>query len=207
MTATPSADTTVPPQTRRFVHDLRNCLASMRAGANMLRRSAGQPAIVEKVAENMYEQVQEMLDLVDGFIGRPPASREDASNETHAQSPKSLRILIADDNTDAANTLATYLRLSGHSPVVAFDGGEALQLAATEPPDVMLVDLTMPTLNGFDVARNIRAQPWGAAVRLVAVSGWFSPEDIDRASNAGFDAHVSKPIDMDALPGVLQAAH
>lgn len=207
MNATSSAGTPVPPKTQRFVHDLRNCLASMRAGASMLRRSPTQPAIVAKVADNMYQQVQEMLDLVDTFMGRARAPGENVPNATDAEPARSLRILIADDNTDAANTLATYLRLSGHSPVVAFDGGEALQLAADEPPDVMLVDLTMPTLNGFDVARNIRAQPWGAAVRLIAVSGWFSPEDIDRAAHAGFDMHMSKPIDMDALPGVLQAAH
>ena len=207
MTATTSADSPVPPNTRRFVHDLRNCLASMRAGANLLRRAANQPAIVDKIADNMHDQVQEMLDLVDGFIGRPPRTEQSAPAETHAGSSKPLRILIADDNADAANPLATYLRLSGHSPVVAYDGGEALQLAADEPPDVMLVDLTMPTLNGYDVARNIRAQSWGAAVRLIAVSGWLSQEDVDRASHAGFDAHVSTPIDMDALPGMLQAAH
>lgn len=207
MNAIPAAGTPLPPKTRRFVHDLRNCLASMRAGASMLRRSSDQPAIVEKVAENMYEQVQEMLGLVDEFIGIPPAVEASRSSEAVKPRAESLRILIADDNADAANTLATYLRLSGHRPAVAFGGTEALQLAADEPPDVMLVDLTMPTLNGFDVARNIRAQPWGSSVRLIAVSGLFSPEDIERASKAGFDAHVSKPIDMDALPGMLQAAH
>lgn len=207
MNATPSADTPLSPKTRRFTHDLRNCLASMRAGASMLRRSGDQPAIVEKIADNMYRQVQEMLDLVDEFIGRVPEAGKSAPAAVSEATAESLRILIADDNADAANTLATYLRLSGHRPVVAFDGGEALQLAADERPDVMLVDLTMPTLNGFDVARNIRAQPWGNSVRLIAVSGWFSPEDLDRASHAGFDAHVSKPIDMDALPGMLQAAH
>jgi len=205
MTATP-ASKSLPPKTRRFVHDLRNCLASMRAGTSMLRRSADQPAIIEKVAQNMYQQVQEMLDLVDEFIGIPPAE-ESLSCEAVETRAESLRILIADDNADAANTLATYLRLSGHRPVVVFDGGEALQLAAAEPPDVMLVDLTMPTLNGFDVARNIRAQPWGNSVRLIAVSGWLSPDDIARATQAGFDAHVSKPINMDTLPGMLQPAH
>lgn len=206
MNAPPATGTELPPKTRRFVHDLRNCLASMRAGASVLRRSTNQPAIIEKVADGMYEQVQEMLDLVDEFIGRPKTDAN-ISGEAAPAKAKPLRILIADDNADAANTLATYLRLSGHRPVVAFDGNEALQLAAEERPDVMLVDLTMPTLNGYDVARNIRAQPWGSSVRLVAVSGWFSQEDIDRASNAGFDAHMSKPIDMDKLPGVLQTAH
>jgi CheY-like chemotaxis protein len=206
MNAPTFTGTELPPHTRRFVHDLRNCLASMRAGANMLRRSATQPAIVEKVADGMFEQVQEMLDLVDEFIGRPKVEPQIAGEAPRA-STVPLKILIADDNADAANTLATYLRLSGHRPVVAFDGGEALRLAADELPDVMMVDLTMPTLNGYDVARNIRAQPWGRSVRLIAVSGWVSPEDIDRISHAGFDTHMSKPIDMDKLPGVLQPAH
>jgi CheY-like chemotaxis protein len=207
MNATPAAGTELPPKIRRVVHDLRNCLASMRAGASILRRSADQPAIVEKVADNLYQQVQEMLDLVDGLVGRPATAEKTAPTSAPQNRPESLRILIADDNADAANTLATYLRLSGHRPIVAFDGGEALQLAAGEPPDVMLVDLTMPTLTGYDVARNVRTQPWGSSVRLIAVSGWFSPDDIDRASRAGFDAHLSKPIDMDALPGLLQPDH
>jgi CheY-like chemotaxis protein len=206
MNAPPAPATELPPKTRRLVHDLRNCLASMRAGANMLRRSANEPAIVEKVAAGLHEQVQDMLDIVEEFIGRPK-SAESVPTVSPSDAAEPLKILIADDNADAAITLATYLRLSGHRPVVAFDGSEALQLAANELPDVMLVDLTMPTLNGFDVARNVRAQPWGGAVRLIAVSGWFSPEDIDRISHVGFDAHVSKPIDMDELPGVLQPAH
>lgn len=204
MNGLPAPGTELPPKTQRFVHDLRNCLASMRAGASILRRSADQPAIIEKVAENIYSQVQEMLDLVDGFIGRSLGDETSAAAVESRASTESLRILIADDNSDAANTLATYLRLSGHRPIVAFDGGEAMQLAAEERPDVMLVDLSMPTLNGYDVARNIRAQPWGDTVRLIAVSGWLSQEDIARASHAGFDAHMSKPIDMDKLPGVLQ---
>lgn len=205
MSALSTADKELPATTRRFAHDLRNCLASMRAGANMLRRSLDQPAVVSKVADNMYEQVQEMLDLIDEFVGRPP--RGEITTATEAARSQPLRILIADDNIDAANALATYLRMSGHVPRVAFDGDEALQLAANEPPDVMMIDLSMPTLNGFDVARNIRAQPWGSAVRMIAVSGYFSAKDIDRALHAGFDAHLSKPIDIDALPDVLQPTH
>lgn len=202
MNPTPPGSASLPPETRRFMHDLRNCLASIRAGASMLHRAADQPAIIEKVADGLHQQVQEMLDLVDKFIGRTPEVTAHAPGEAGKES---LRILIADDNADAANTLATYLRLSGHQPVVTFDGGEALQLAAAERPDVMLLDIGMPTLNGYDVARAIRAQRWGVGIRLIAVSGWFSPEDVDRASDAGFDAHLSKPIDLEALPRMLQA--
>src|SRR5687768_7295142 len=102
MNTTPATE--LPPKTRRFVHDLRNCLASMRAGASMLRRSATEPAIVEKVADGMFEQVQEMLDLVDEFIGRPKVE-PDISSAAQRASTGPLKVLIADDNADAANTL------------------------------------------------------------------------------------------------------
>ena len=121
MNAPTFTDPELPPNTRLFVHDLRNCLASMRAGASMLRRSATQPAIVEKVADGMFDQVQQMLDLVDEFIGRPKVEPDIPSTAPRA-STAPLRILIADDNADAAKTLATYLRLSGHRPVVAQGG-------------------------------------------------------------------------------------
>jgi CheY-like chemotaxis protein len=69
----------------------------------------------------------------------------------------------------------------------------------------MLLDIGMPTRNGYDLAREIRSQPWGATVRLIAVSGWFSPEDRERATSAGFNAHLSKPVDTDKLQRLLQA--
>jgi CheY-like chemotaxis protein len=203
MNQTPPGSAPLSPDTRRFVHDLRNCIASIRAGASMLHRAADQPAIIERIADGLHDQVQEMLDLVDKFIGRPPERTEHDVVEARKES---LRILIADDNADAANALATYLRLSGHRPIVTYDGNEALKLAAAEPPDVMLLDISMPILSGYDIARAVRAEPWGARVRLVAISGWFSPEDIDRASDAGFDEHLSKPLDMDTLPRILQGA-
>lgn len=207
MNATSSGTPSLPPETKRLVHDLRNCLASMRAGANMLRRSADQPAIIETVADGLQSQVQEMLDIVDRFIGQAPERNESVAQDSGATTSKPMRILIADDNADAAFTLATYLRLSGHHPTVALDGAEALQLAIAEPPDVMLLDISMPTLNGYDLARQIRSQPWGCRVRLIAVSGLFSPEDVERSSRAGFDAHLCKPLDMNSLPRLLQAAH
>ena len=198
----------LPPETKRLVHDLRNCLAAVRAGANMLRRSPNQPAVVEKVADGLQGQVQEMLEIIDRFVGREPERKGGgAVHPPASKAGNSLRVLIADDNADAARTLATYLRLSGHAVTVALDGGEALQSAAAEQPDVMLLDISMPTLDGYDVARQVRSQSWGSAVRLIAVSGWFSPEDVERSRAAGFDAHLSKPIDMDALPRLLKAAH
>lgn len=190
------------PLTGRFLHDLRNGLASVRAGASMLQRSGGKPDVVDRVADGLLDQVQQMLTLIDEFAGtkaEPP--RAAAAVASAPASP--LNVLIADDNADAANALAMFLRLAGHRTVVAFDGEQALALAAADPPQVMLLDLTLPAKSGFDLAREIRSQPWSTGIRLIAVSGWFSPEDRARAAAAGFDAQLSKPIDRALLQSTL----
>ena len=197
------------PETVRFIHDLRNGLAAVRAGANMLRNSGSKPKVAERVAEGLYDQVNQMLAVIDEFIGAKaesqPAVLDGASNVAAAPAG-SLSVLVADDNADAANALAMFLRMEGHRADVAFDGEQALALAASNHPQVMLLDLTMPAKSGFDLAREIRSQPWGAGIRLIAVSGWFSPEDRARATAAGFDGHLNKPIDMDKLQALLLSA-
>jgi CheY-like chemotaxis protein len=207
MSSDSSADKPVlPPQTVRFLHDLRNGLASVRAGASMLQRSGHKPAVVEQVADGLLDQVRQMLTLIDGFVGKnaePPHAAVAVASASASAPASSLKVLVADDNADAANALAMFLRLEGHRTVVAFDGDQALALATTDPPHVMLLDLTMPMKSGFDLAREIRSQPWGAEIRLIAVSGWFSPEDCARASAVGFDAQLCKPIDMDKLQELL----
>lgn len=198
-------DNPAPPsrETVRFVHDLRNCLASMRAGANLLQNPNASPEIVAKVASSLQSQIREMVGLVDHFVGKRSAQQSVPSS---AKGPTdALTVLVADDNADAANTLAMCLRLEGHKVAIAFDGRQAMDLAAANPPDVMLLDIGMPTLDGYEVARTVRAQPWGEKTRLIAVTGWMSQEDRERARLAGFHAHLSKPIDMDLLQRLLQA--
>jgi PAS domain S-box-containing protein len=104
----------------------------------------------------------------------------------------SRRILVVDDNRDAAETLAMLLRLMGHQVVLAYDGLEALRAAREARPELVLCDLGLPGLDGFQVARDLRAA-WGKGLRLVAVSGYARPEDVQRALEAGFDAHLAKP--------------
>jgi PAS domain S-box-containing protein len=104
----------------------------------------------------------------------------------------SLRVLVVDDNKDAAWTLGLLLRLAGHTVDVAHDGPSALALARGNPPDAVLCDLGLPGMDGFEVARTLRAEgPKG--LRLIAVSGYALPEDIQRALAAGFDSHMAKP--------------
>jgi signal transduction histidine kinase len=116
--------------------------------------------------------------------------------------PVPKRIVVADDNRDAADSLKLLLEIDGHQVSVAQDGDQALQ-AASAAPDVMFIDIGMPKLNGYEVARRIRAQPWGKRIKLVAVTGWGQDQDRDQALQAGFDRHLTKPVDHAALQAML----
>jgi PAS domain S-box-containing protein len=116
------------------------------------------------------------------------------------------RILVADDNPDAADSLAMTLRLLGHEVEVAHDGRQALAIAAIVHPDVALLDIGMPEFNGYDLARQIRAEPWGRHMVLVAVTGWGQEEDRRRAVEAGFDEHLTKPVNPARLVSLIESA-
>lgn len=113
------------------------------------------------------------------------------------------RILVVDDNRDSANSLAMLLKLTGHETHTAYDGLEAVESAATLRPDVVLLDIGLPKLNGYEAARQIRQQPWGKGMVLVALTGWGQAEDRQRSEQVGFDAHMVKPVDLDALRSLL----
>ena len=121
--------------------------------------------------------------------------------------PKDLRrkILVVDDNRDAADSLAMLLEMNGHGVYVGHSGSEALQLARRELPHAMILDIGMPDMSGYEVARRIRAERWGSQIYLIAVTGWGQKEDKDRAIAAGFDHHLTKPVDPDQVESLLQA--
>jgi signal transduction histidine kinase/CheY-like chemotaxis protein len=112
-------------------------------------------------------------------------------------------LILADDNADALQSLAMLLELEGHTVRVAPDGMSALALAQQKMPDVMLLDIGMPGLTGYEVASRARALAGGDAVMLIALTGWGQPADRTRASEAGFDHHLTKPINYEELVGVL----
>ena len=107
---------------------------------------------------------------------------------------KPLQVLVVDDNVDAAESLAMILQAHHHQVRTAHDGQEALKLAAEQTPDVMVLDLGMPRLSGYEVARQVREQPWGGDVLLIACTGWGQPEDRRRSEESGFDHHLVKPV-------------
>jgi CheY-like chemotaxis protein len=116
------------------------------------------------------------------------------------------RILIADDNQDSARSLAIMLKFLGNEVQTAHDGQEAVDLAASYQPEVVLLDIGMPKLNGYDAASYIRQQPWGRSVVLIALTGWGQEEDKRRSQEAGFDYHLVKPVEPDVLKKVLKSA-
>jgi PAS domain S-box-containing protein len=113
------------------------------------------------------------------------------------------RILLADDNRDAAESLAIVLRLEGHVVDLAHDGDAALRVFDTGRFDVALLDIGMPQANGYEVARRIRASPGGVGVKLVAITGWAQDSDKERSRAAGFDHHLTKPVEPEALIRLL----
>ena len=113
------------------------------------------------------------------------------------------RILVVDDNIDAADALAFMLRAAGHEVNTANDGLEALNISPAFKPEIVLLDLGMPNLNGYATAHRIREEPWGQNVLLVALTGWGQPKDRDRTSRAGFNAHLVKPVGVEELFGTL----
>jgi two-component system, chemotaxis family, CheB/CheR fusion protein len=109
------------------------------------------------------------------------------------------RILVVDDSEDGAESLAMLLRLAGHETHVAHDGFEAIEAVQRLRPDVVLLDIGLPRLNGYEACRRIREEPWGKDLVLVALTGWVGEDDRHRSSEAGFDKHMVKPVDRDAL--------
>lgn len=146
------------------------------------------------------------------FVVRLPRLHRDVASKTsdqaHRQQQASrLRILVVDDNQDAANSMAAMLELMGHEARVAFDGLAALDLAAEFRPNVALLDIGMPRLNGLETARRLRQQGWSKRLTLVALTGWGQAEDRRRSRAAGFDRHLVKPVDLEALNSLLDAVN
>jgi PAS domain S-box-containing protein len=117
----------------------------------------------------------------------------------------SRRVLVADDNEDAALSLALLLQSLGHETRTAHDGAEAIELAEQFHPEVVFVDLAMPKLDGYEVARRLRTRPWAQRTLLVALTGWGQQTDRERTKQAGFAHHVVKPIELETLRQLLAA--
>jgi CheY-like chemotaxis protein len=114
------------------------------------------------------------------------------------------RVMVVDDIQDVAMSMSRWVRQLGHDVRVAFDGATAIQMADEFRPSVILLDIGMPDMNGYEVARALRATSWGREMKLVAVTGWGQESDQRRSAEAGFDRHMTKPVDPNALEAYLE---
>jgi PAS domain S-box-containing protein len=130
-----------------------------------------------------------------------PAMQELAANvpPVSVLGADGIRVLVVDDNVDAADILSEFLKLAGYQTRVAYDGRSAVEMAEMLEPAVVLLDLGLPHLNGFEVARRLRSLPWGGSACLIALTGWGQEEDLQRSREAGFDEHLTKPVDPERL--------
>jgi PAS domain S-box-containing protein len=132
-----------------------------------------------------------------------PTEGSGAARDRRRVAPTSLRILVVDDNRDSATTLQMLLRLTGNEARAVYDGISAVATAEEFRPDVMLLDIGLPGMNGHEVARKLRQESWGANLILIAMTGWSMDEDKERSEQAGFDHHLVKPVEPDALMRLL----
>ena len=117
--------------------------------------------------------------------------------------PRRFKILVVDDNHDSALSLAMMLSIMGHDTRTAHDGESAVAVAETFLPEVVLLDIGLPKLNGYEVAQRIREKSWGAAMYLIAVTGWGQDEDRQRSTEVGLNLHMVKPVEPSALEKLL----
>jgi signal transduction histidine kinase len=136
-------------------------------------------------------------------VPAPAAERANGQPLPNTANRTGRRLLIVDDNLDALDSLAALMEMSGHEVHMATDGELALTVAESCRPEVVLLDLGLPKLDGYEVARRLRKSPWGRAAMIIALTGWGQDEDRRRTRECGFDSHMVKPLDLDALIRLL----
>jgi two-component system, chemotaxis family, CheB/CheR fusion protein len=141
------------------------------------------------------------LPLLQTPTGAKPNPSQRGTLECTTQ--RARRVLIADDNADAAASLASILQLQGHETCIAANGHQAVELAATYRPEIIFMDVGMPLLDGLEATRQIRAQPWGKSMLIVALTGWGQQNDRRRTLEVGMNMHLVKPIDLKEINAVL----
>jgi CheY-like chemotaxis protein len=161
-------------------------------GGSVLAKSSGLGQGTEFVIE---------LPVVQEPVKDPQLVSENGNGTTPVTS---RRVLVVDDNVDSAASLEMLLKITGHDVRIAHDGLEAVSEAEVFLPDVILLDIGLPILNGYEAARRIRQSAWGKNIVLIALTGWGQEEDRQRSKEAGFDRHMVKPIEHADLTKILE---
>jgi len=194
-----------------LTHELRNGLAPIASALHILRVQGCTGELADQSCDIIERQTEHLTRLVDRLSRYAGPSKVPARNGVGQQAPAKdrlgeihpHRILVVDDNRDAADSTGTLLLLWGHEVRVAYDGAKAVALAQEYRPDVCLVDIGMPGMNGCQVAEHLRRKPELKGTLLVAMTGFDREDDRALCEEAGFDDYLVKPVDMTALRGIL----
>jgi len=189
-----------------LAHQLRNPLTPLRNGIEIVRQVAGTDPVLARTADMMSRQIVRLVRLADHLADGDDLQNLAESQQTvpAAVGSSRLKILIADDNADGADSLAMLLQTHGHVVLTAPDGRRALELSEAFRPDVILMDMAMPHLDGLQATREIRLRPWGARVRIIALTAWSGDAERRRTAEAGMDNHLVKPVDPQVLVRFLR---
>jgi PAS domain S-box-containing protein len=159
---------------------------------------------VEVRSEGLGRGSEFIVHLPEKLLAPAGAEKPDPKTEAaNASEVRRCRVLVADDNRDAAESLGMVLRFAGYEAFIAFSGAEALEIGARERPEAAIIDIGMPGMSGHEVARRMRLEAWGRNAVLVALTGWGQEQDKQAAKAAGFDEHLTKPLDPDSVESVL----
>lgn len=176
-------------------------------GAVLVFRDISERRLAERRLTEAYERLQ--ASPAAALPAAPPRITPAAASARPpsgvSADPRALTILIADDNPDSVESLGMLLRASGHRVELAHDGREAVESATRLKPDVVILDIGMPKLNGYDAARRIREQPWAQTTLLIAITGWGQTQDRQRSQASGFNHHLIKPVDAEELEELLRS--
>jgi len=181
-----------------FARELRDALGAIQMAMEVLRQPPDE-ATRDRMIKLMERQLAALRALADrcDSAGAPGAAMPEVS--------ASCRVLVVDDNIDSAEVLGTLLEQLGHEVFVAYTGARAIEVAHERRPDVILLDLALPDVSGYDVARSLRRDPQLSGIRIIGLSGFGSEEHRKRALEAGLDDYVVKPIAAEMLGQLLAA--
>jgi CheY-like chemotaxis protein len=193
-------------QLRKLVHDLKNCLAPVRNALRLLERPEADAATSAYARGLIDKQIIAMERLCDALIGG--AGHTAAALPAAAPGAEARRrsILIVDDNRSWVDSLALVLRDAGHTVYTAYGGRRAVEIAEELKPDVVILDIEMPEVSGYEAARQLRRRLSRHRPTLIALTVWSDDMDKALAREAGFDHHLSKPMAFDDLVRILAAA-
>jgi CheY-like chemotaxis protein len=190
-------------------HEIRNPLAAVVNGVQILRQSGTSGPIAEQTLDLIERQLKQVIQLMDDLL-QPAGRREGAKSEAATDEPlprglhpSPLRLLVVEDNRDVAKSLTSLLRLWGHEVSVAYDGVQALTVADAHRPQIVLLDLDLPGLDGFTVARHLKGSSQWKPGRLIALTASGDEDHRRRVREAGFDFHLVKPVAPTVLKKLL----